>query len=58
MEEINMVGSFSFGNFKESELLGPMFSGFCNSKRMLIKESTTLNSKGQRIFVFLKVYLN
>ena len=53
-----MVGSFSFGNFKESELLGPMFSGFCNSKRMLIKESTTLNSKGQRIFVFLKVYLN
>ena len=32
MEEVNMVGSSPFGNFRESEMLGPQI---CNSKGML-----------------------
>ena len=37
-----MVGSFPFGNSRKSEMLGPVFSGFCNSKGMLKKESIDL----------------
>lgn len=34
-------GQFPIWNSRESEMLGPVFSGFCNSKGMLKKEVQT-----------------